>query len=372
LDDAVPAFALSAEGEAEPSPPAEGGEAAVPAEGGETAVPAPEIVAAPETSGTSTTDPPIDFSYELPTLQGASPAMTAAFDRRVNTIVKTQEKSLAKAKGCKDPTGLNPAKGDLSISYEGSVYAGRYASVTLLIERARPHCSNMDYTVPQSFALDLKAGKAVKLSKFVHPNGRQFDTAVVVSLRTRAQNPDCYRDKKLRQIRPPLTAPSGWNVSDAGVRVWYQGTADVGANCAYLTAFVPWASVLPPSDIRGKKTRTTYWAFDLNKAPGSRYGYTGRVAVARVRGNQVALFEWNLSKGTGTCQVGVRSGTKAIVYQVGKIASGKTVNMNNATARAVPKKYVSNGRKASKDEVSAIFTRFRGLDAKAITRACRL
>jgi hypothetical protein len=305
-------------------------------------------------------------------LTGATPEATATFEKAVAAIVRKNETSLSGARACKDPAGANPATGDLSITYEGEVYQGRYASVTLLAERARPHCANLDYTVPASITLDLVTGKRVKLSRFVHANGTQFDSAVIASMRTKTQNPDCYKDKKLRRVRPPLTTPQGWNVTEAGVRIWYRGTAEVGKACAYLTALVPWSSVLPPSAIADRKTRTTYWVFDLAKAAESRYGYTGKVAVVRLRGSQVVLYEWNLTKATGSCRVGVRTGSSAIVFEAGKAKAGKKVAMNNATAKAVPKKYIKQGRKATAGEIEAIFTRTHGLNAKSITRACKL
>jgi hypothetical protein len=48
------------------------------------------------------------------------------------------------------------------------------------------------------------------------------------------------------------------------------------------------------------------------------------------------------------------------------------MTLNNATTKSVPKKYVKAGRKATKAEIDAIFTRTHGLNAKAITKACRL
>jgi hypothetical protein len=336
------------------------------------APPTPAIVAAIERTGVSTTSPAFDYTYRLPALEGATPAMTAAFDKRVNAIVRAEEKSLVKAKKCKDKAGKNPTTGELTIVYHGAVYAGRYASITLLADRARPRCSNLDYTVPSSVTMDLKTGKTVKMASFVHDNASQFDSAVVASMRTKKQNPDCYKDSKLRRLRPPLNTPHAWNVTDAGVRVWYRGSADVGAKCAYLTGFVPWASVLNPADIRGKKTRTTYWGFNLKRSEGSRYGYTGRVAVVKTRGNQVVMFEWNLSTRIGTCYVGIRDGAKASMYEAGTAKGAKSVAMNNSSAKAVPKKYVSKGRKATKAEIKEIFTRAHGLNAKAIARTCNL
>jgi hypothetical protein len=356
-DDGAPQVVVPAPQEGEVPPPA---------------LAALEVVAADERTGVSTTSPAFDYTYRLPALAGATPTMTAAFDKRVNAIVRAEEKSLAKAKKCKDKAGKNPATGELTIDYQGAVYANRYASVTLLADRARPHCSNLDYTVPSSFTLDLKTGKVVKMASLVHDNASQFDSAVVASMRTKKQNPDCYKDSKLRRLRPPLNTPHAWNVTDAGVRVWYRGSADVGARCAYLTAFVPWKSVLSPADIRGKKTRTTHWVFNLKRSEGSRYGYSGRVAVAKTRGNQVVMFEWNLSTGKGTCYVGVRDGAKALVYEAGKAKGATSVTMNNSSAKAVPKKYVSKGRKATKAEIKAIFTRTHGLNAKAIARTCDL
>jgi hypothetical protein len=323
-------------------------------------------------TGVSTTSPAFNYTYVLPQLGGASPDQVAGFDKRVNQIVAAAETALTKSKACKDPGDKNPANGELTITYEGAIYAGRYASVTLLVERARPHCSNLDYTVPSSFTVDLTTGKAVKMSVFVHPNGQQFDSAVVASMRTKKQNPDCYKDRKLRKIRPPLTSPHGWIVSDSGVRVWYRGNADVGAKCAYLTAFVPWTSIADPATIKGTKTRTTYWVMDVKKSFTTRYGYSGRVAVVRTRGDQIAVFDWNLSKATGGCQVGVRNGKTATLFAAGKATPGKKMTLNNSTAKSVPKKYVSGGRKATKAEIEAIFTRTHGLNAKSITKACRL
>jgi hypothetical protein len=333
---------------------------------------APAIGDAAPLTGTSTTSPAFTFTYQLPALTGGTPEQVAKFDQRVNAIVRAEEKSLVKAKRCKDPKGANPATGELLIDYQGSVYQGRYASVTLLIDRARPHCGNLDYTSPKSFTLDLTAGKNVKLAKFVHPNGTAFDLAVVASLRTKRQNPDCYKDSKLRKIRAPLNTPHAWAVSDQGVRIWYRGSADVGKKCAYLTGFVPWKAILDPADIKGKNTRTTYWAINLKESSGSRYGCTGRVGVVRTKGNQMVVFEWNLNTAKGTCQVGVRDGSKAIVYQVGKAKSAKSITLNNATSKAVPKKFPRAGRKATKAEIAAIFTRTHGLNTKAITRACGL
>ncbi|MDR0432087.1 MAG: hypothetical protein LBH48_02080, partial [Bifidobacteriaceae bacterium] len=308
----------------------------------------------------------------LPRLDGASAQAAKAFDTRVTAIVRAEEASLAKAKRCKDPKKANPPAGELTITYHGSIYDGRYASVTLLVERARPRCSNLDYTVPKSFTLDLNTRKAVKFSKFVSSKGKHFDAAVVASMRTKKQNPDCYKQKSLRKVRPPLNKPHAWNVTDAGVRVWYRGNASVGSRCAYITGFVPWKSVLTPADLKSSKTRTTYWAFGLKQSESSRYGYTGKVAMARTRGNQVVLFEWNLSKSSGRCQVGVRHNKRAIVYEAGKAGKVASITMNNATSKAVPKKYVSQGRKATKAEIAAIFTRVNGLNASSINRRCQL
>ncbi|MDR1152302.1 MAG: hypothetical protein LBK72_07500 [Bifidobacteriaceae bacterium] len=363
-DDAAPTPPADAAPPEDTTPPPDAGSPAASATAG--------LVEAPPVSGTSTTNPAFDFEYRLPTLDGVSPELATAFNKRVTAIVTAAETALTKAKPCKDKERKNPATGELSITYDGAIYAGRYASVTLLIDRARPRCSNLDYVVPSSFTLDLTTRKPVKMSAFVYANGQQFDSAVVASMRTKKQNPDCYKDSKLRKIRPPLTTPHGWNVTDSGVRVFYRGTAEVGAACSYLTAFVPWSSVADPASIKDKKTRTTYWVMDLKKSEGSRYGYTGRVAEVRTRGDQVAIFEWNLSKASGSCQVGVRDGKTAIVFAAGKATPGKKVSLNNATAKSVPKKYVTAGRKATKAEVESIFTRTHGLNTKAVTKACRL
>ncbi|MDR3202396.1 MAG: hypothetical protein LBT54_04610, partial [Bifidobacteriaceae bacterium] len=237
----------------------------------------PAIVAT-KTSGEKALKRVLRFNYALPALTGASAKATRSFASKVAGIVAAEEAAVAKAKACSAPKGDPYTWAELSITFQGAVYAGRYASATLIAEGLRPHCSAFDYAVPHSVTVDLRTGRSVAMSKLVNPNGVQFESAVIKSFPS--NNPKCSKDSRLRALTPSeLGAPDAWNASASGVSVWFKGNTQVGRKCSVITGFVPWRYILKPADISGKKTYRTYWVRGLNKSTSARFGYTGAVAV---------------------------------------------------------------------------------------------
>jgi hypothetical protein len=329
----------------------------------------PQITAV-ASAGVKAGSPATSYTYSLPALVGVTGKGATKFAAAINAIVTAEERSLAKSKACTGSNRSDTVNRDLKLSYAGGVFEERYASVTVIAERARSHCKFYDYAVPHSVTIDLETGRSVALSKFALDNGYQLDTALIRSLR--AQNPKCKSDKTLRQVRPPLGPFDGWHVSDSGLRVYFAGSQEIGETCSIITAFASWESVLQPADYNSEKTVTSYWAKGLKKTDKGRFGYDGSVAVVRSRGAQIAVFEWNLTKNTGGCKVGLRAEARAVLWSTADSMARSTIKLTGDTASAVPTTVAKGAHKMSQAERRALLTARNRLDSKAVAKACGL
>jgi hypothetical protein len=333
-----------------------------------TAAPAPTLGKATSEGRKTVGKVSLTYSYSLPQLSGATSTATAKFDKAVAAIVTAAEKR-ATTSACKKGSG-GPAEADLKIHTNGGIYLGRYASVTLVTEAARPYCKYGDYGVPQSVTIDLKAAKTVtSVSTFARQEGGFFDAAAVASLR--AYN-KCDTKHKLKAAHPPLVKPTAWNVTSKGVDLWWGGSASKAGNCSVIRAHVDWKYILKPADIAGSKSVTTYWVDGVEEDKAYRSGYTGTVAVVRVTGSRIAVLRWNLASNSGYCQVGVTSGKKALTWRTTRPWSRFSVALKGSGAKAVPSAIAKAFKKASAGQRSALFTGGKALAGKFMTKECKL
>ena len=311
-------------------------------------------------------------AYKIPVLAGASDAALKAFNTRVAKIVANAEVRVRKAKTCKKTSATAQYTDALvDITSSAAIYAGRYASATLVIETARPFCANRDLGgVARSVTIDLTTGKTVKLDALVVRKGQQFDAAIVSSLK--AKNPGCRKNKNFKKILPPMPAPAAWNVSDTGIEVWYDGKQNF-PGCAVIHGAVPWGKAIQPAEIKKKKTKVSYWGKNVESAQyTSRFGYSGKVAMVRQTGKRIVVYTRNLNTGTTVCQVGVRTGKSATVWRMGGSWTESTVKLTNKKYTGVPTKIKKGYKRLPKATVSEVFSARNAMNAKGIDAACRL
>lgn len=254
-------------------------------------------------SVTTTQSPfPLTVTTRMPVLKGSTAKNRALVTKHAKSLIAAERAMVAKMHetcATTDAAWVNVNR------VSAAVYKGRYASVTMLFGTFGGCLAN-EVPTARSFTLDLKTGKKVKLSKFVAPSATVTRAAMLTALRE--QNPKCVNEDLVasRKASSGIPAPSGWNVSSKGVRVWFARYGVANGTCGVVSALVPWRDVATSKQIKGKRTSLVY-VRGLKKLAGGFY--SGDFTVLTVQGRQVSRIDgWLFSE--GYCSYGVRSGKK--------------------------------------------------------------
>jgi hypothetical protein len=219
------------------------------------AAPKPKLTTAKVTTTFDTSVGSYTYTYVKPKLSGVKSSVKKKVEKEINAFFAS---AISLQKTFVDDDLLcvpeyDPKNATLSGKLSGGIYKSRYLSVHLTV--SGPGCGDGFWLLATEawVNIDLKTGKAVKLSTFVDNRKNVFFLEVGRAIA-----------KKSADGWPPLGAPgretlsswkrghAGWTVNSKGVKLYYY--EEHSGTSAYQ---VKWERILKPGQVSGKKKYTS-------------------------------------------------------------------------------------------------------------------